>query len=130
MRKGEAKGRATCRKCNIWPAENLPGLHRAHLYRRDGAMRSHEWHDQDETAGERRYFRAAKFGRKWTVTTTLKSDPDWEELNPAPLAVLESLRTQLLNKYQRRRVPYEYVVAIDRMVVESGGATIIEDIKK
>lgn len=93
-------------------------------------MKFHEWHDQDEAAGERRYFRAAKFGKKWSIRTTLKTDPDWEELEPAPRPVLEALRGQLLNKYQRRRVPYEDVVALDRMVVESGGDTIIEELKK
>ena len=93
-------------------------------------MKFHEWHDQDEAAGERRYYRAGKFGRKWTVRTTLKSDSDWEDLDPAPREVLEALREQLLNKYQRRRVPYEDVVAVDKMVVESGGETIIGDLEK
>ena len=93
-------------------------------------MRFHEWHDQDEAAGERRYYRATKFGNRWSVRTTLKSDPDWENLEPPPRDVLEALRDQLMNKYQRRRVPYEYVVAIDRMVVESGGGTIMEELKK
>jgi len=93
-------------------------------------MKFHEWHDQDEAAGERRYYRAAKFGRKWTVRTTLKSDPDWEDLDPAPREILEALREQLLNKYQRRRVPYEHVVVIDQMVVDSGGQSMIETIEK
>lgn len=90
----------------------------------------HEWHDQDEAAGERRYFRAEKFGKKWEVKTTLKSAPDWEGLRPVPRAVLEDLRDQLRNKYQRRRIPYEDVVAIDKMVVEAGGASVLEDAQK
>lgn len=90
----------------------------------------HEWHDQDEVAGERRYFRAEKFGKKWEVKTTLKSAPDWEGLHPVPRAVLEDLRDQLRNKYQRRRIPWEDVVAIDKMVVEAGGASVLEDTKK
>jgi hypothetical protein len=93
-------------------------------------MKFHEWHDRDEEAGERRYFRAGKFGKKWHVKTTLKSDEDWQDLNPVPLAVLEELRLQLANKYQRRRVPYEDVVAIDAMVVEAGGESQIEDLKE
>jgi transposase-like protein len=93
-------------------------------------MTFHEWHDRDEAAGERRYFRAGKFGKQWHVKTTLKSDPDWEELAPVPRDVLEALRTQLLNKYQRRRIPYEDVVAIDKMVVEAGGETVIEELEK
>jgi hypothetical protein len=93
-------------------------------------MKFHEWHEQDEEAGERRYFRAGKFGKKWHVKTTLKSDEDWEELNPVPLLILEDLRQQLANKYQRRRVPYEDVVAIDDMVVEAGGQSQLEEFKE
>ena len=93
-------------------------------------MKFHEWHEQDLEARERRYFRAGKFGKQWHVKTTLKSDEDWEELNPVPLPILEDLRLQLTNKYQRRRVPYEDVVAIDLMVVEAGGESQIENIEK
>ena len=90
----------------------------------------HEWHDLDETAGERRYYRAEKFGKKWKLKTTLKSDPDWEWLDPPPREMLEALRTVLSGKYQRRRVPYEDVVAIDKMVVAAGGETVITEIEK
>jgi hypothetical protein len=93
-------------------------------------MKFHEWYERDEAAGERRYFRAGKFGKKWSVKTTLKSDEDWQDLEPAPREVLEALREQLLNKYQRRRVPWEYVVAIDAMVVEAGGASVVAEIEK
>ena len=93
-------------------------------------MTFHEWHEQDEAANERRYFRAGKFGKQWHVKTTLKSDEDWEDLQPVPLEILDMLRAQLLNKYQRRRIPYEDVVAIDRMVVEAGGVSAIEDLAK
>jgi len=84
-------------------------------------MKHHEWHDLDEEAGERRYFRAAKFGKKWTVNTTLKSDEDWSRLDPIPLAVLQTLRDLLERKYQRRRVPFEDVVALDGMIEAAGG---------
>ena len=90
----------------------------------------HEWHDQDEAAGERRYFRAEKFGKKWELKTTLKSDPDWERLVPPPLDILMTLREQLQNKYQRRRIPWEDVVTVDKMVVEAGGTSVLEDGKK
>jgi len=89
----------------------------------------HEWHDRDEEAGERRYFRAEKFGRKWRARTTLKSAPDWEDLNPIPRAVLEELRGILMNKYQRRRVPYEDVVDVDKLVVAAGGESVISEIE-
>jgi hypothetical protein len=84
-------------------------------------MTAHEWHERDEEAGETRYYRAQKFGKKWTVMTTLKSDPDWVRYDSVPLPVLEELRTVLANKYQRRRIPYEDVVAVDAMVIAAGG---------
>jgi Tfp pilus assembly PilM family ATPase len=93
-------------------------------------MTFHEWHDWDEKTGERRYFRAGKFGRRWHVKTTLKSEPDWHDLDPIPQVVLEELRRQLQNKYQRRRIPYEDVVDIDRLVVAAGGTSMIEEIER
>jgi hypothetical protein len=93
-------------------------------------MKFHEWHDRDESAGERRYFRAAKFGKRWTLKTTLQSAAEWESLDPAPRVVLEALRDLLLNKYQRRRIPYEDVVAVDRMVVGAGGESVIAELEK
>ena len=81
-------------------------------FRQTWGMRNHEWFDHDEDAGERRYFRAGKFGKKWSVITTLKSAPDWDSLDPVPLPVLEALRLLLENKYARRRVPWADVVAM------------------
>lgn len=87
-------------------------------------MKDHEWFERDAETGERRYFRAGKFGKRWTIRTTLKSEPDWTTLDPVPVPVLEELRSLLYNKYQRRRVPWEDVVAIDRMVAAAGGEAI------
>ena len=93
-------------------------------------MRNHEWFDHDEDAGERRYFRAGKFGKKWSVITTLKSAPDWDSLDPVPLPVLEALRLLLENKYARRRVPWADVVAMDILVEEAGGVRVHADGKE
>ncbi len=90
-------------------------------------MISHEWHERDEAAGERRYYRAEKFGRKWRVITTLKSEPDWSEQNPVPREVLEELRGILMGKYQRRRVPWEDVVDVDKLVVAAGGESALQE---
>lgn len=84
-------------------------------------MKNHEWHEHDTEAGEKRFYRAGKFSKKWTVMTTLKSDTDWTTLDPVPLETLESLRTVLLNKYQRRRIPYEDLLVINQMIEEAGG---------
>lgn len=93
-------------------------------------MKYHEWFDHDAEAGERRYFRARKFGKNWTVSTTLKSDPDWTQLDPVPLPVLEELLALLENKYARRRVPWEHLVAVDKMIGEAGGARKYSDSRK
>ena len=82
---------------------------------------SHEWFDHDDAANERRYFRARKFGDEWHIQTTLKSEPDWHQPQPVPLYILEGLRKQLENKYTRRRVPWNHLVAVDRLVVAAGG---------
>ncbi len=82
---------------------------------------SHEWFDHDETANERRYFRARKFGKEWQIQTTLKTEPDWHRPDPVPLEILEGLRKQLENKYARRRVPWNHLVTVDRLVVAAGG---------
>lgn len=86
-----------------------------------GMRQSHEWYEQDETAGERRYFRARKFGNSWEIKTTLKSDEDWHHPDPVPLEILEALRAQLENKYTRRRVPWDHLVSVDRLVAAAGG---------
>lgn len=92
-------------------------------------MKSHEWFDHDEEANERRYFRAGKFGRRWSVITTLKSEPDWTPMEPVTLPVLEALRTLLENKYARRRVPWEDIVTVDRLVEAAGGTRKHADTK-
>jgi hypothetical protein len=90
-------------------------------------IKQHEWSQIDESAGERRYFRAGKFGGRWTFSTTLKSDEDWTKLEPAPLDFLLEVRSLLERKYQRRRVPWEDVVAIDKLVGAAGGERITKD---
>lgn len=53
--------------------------------------------------------------------TTLKSDEEWTTYDPVPLDILETLRTLLLKKYQRRRVPYEDILVLDQMCEAAGG---------
>lgn len=90
---------------------------------------SHEWHEQDEDAGERRFFRARKFGNSWEIKTTLKSEEDWHYPKPVPLPLLEALRAQLENKYARRRVPWEHLQSVDKLVAAAGGEAKYADNK-
>ena len=92
-------------------------------------MKSHEWFDHDEAANERRYFRAGKFSKRWNVQTTLKSDLDWTPYDVIPLEVLEALLTLLENKYARRRVPWEDLIVVDRLVEAAGGKRKHTDVK-
>ena len=108
---------------------NFPDCQRAGFPAGIGMRQSHEWHEKDEASGEWRYFRARKFGKTWDIKTTLKSDADWQHPDPVPLDILESLRAQLENKYARRRVPYNHLVAVDRLVAAAGGVARHADAK-
>jgi hypothetical protein len=104
----------------ITPLE-FPDCQRGMFRQVRGMRQSHEWHEKDEETGQWRYYRARKFGKTWDIKTTLKSDADWQHPDPVPLYILESLRSQLENKYARRRVPYNHLVAVDRLVAAAGG---------
>ncbi len=84
-------------------------------------MKSHEWHERDPETRAMRYFRATKFNKQWTVMTTLATDEEWITYDAVPLDILEELRTVLVNKYQRRRIPYEDVLSINLMSEAAGG---------
>ncbi len=79
-------------------------------------MESHEWREQ--SAEGLRYFRATHHGERWTILSTLKTDPDWEKLDPAaiPEDVWRALRDVVWRKYQRRRCPWERVMELDKFL--------------
>ncbi|MBN8460743.1 MAG: hypothetical protein J0M04_23170 [Verrucomicrobia bacterium] len=79
-------------------------------------MESHEWRERTEEGT--RYYRASHHGDRWTVLTTLKTDPDWETLAPEAITedIWRALRDIVWRKYQRRRCPWDRVVEIDRML--------------
>jgi hypothetical protein len=58
------------------------------------------------------------YGGAWSVAVRGPEDEDWQECQPVPLEVLEELRDVLWRKYQRRRLPWEQVDQIDRMMEE------------
>lgn len=79
-------------------------------------MESHEW--RERTDDGIRYYRASHMGDRWSFRTTLKTDPDWEELAPAQVSeeLWRALRDVVWRKYQRRRCPWDRVADIDRML--------------
>jgi hypothetical protein len=79
-------------------------------------MDSHEWRERE--ADGLRYYRASHHGGRWTIQTTLKSDPDWQTLplEEVPADLWRTLRDILWRKYQRRRCPWDRIVEIDRIL--------------
>jgi len=86
-------------------------------------METHEWNERTEEG--KRYYRATYHAHKWTVLTTLKTDPDWErlEFEQVPEDVWRALRDIVWKKYQRKRLPWERVEALDKILGEDGSAS-------
>lgn len=78
-------------------------------------MTKHEWHDRTES-GETIFYRANHHAGRWVFYSTLKSDPEWNQHDMLPLAVMESFREVLWNKHQRRRLPLKHLEQIDKMI--------------
>lgn len=79
-------------------------------------MESHEWF---ENTDEGKVFYRANYylSGKWTImTTTQKRNPTWTDLTPPPEAALRELRDLVWKKYQRKRLPWERVAELDRLL--------------
>lgn len=84
--------------------------------RQDAAMESHEWKDRDEE-GQRRFYRANYQGGRWRIlTTTMKRDPVWDIVENPSTEIWEAVRDVVWKKYQRKRLPWDRVAEIDRML--------------
>jgi hypothetical protein len=77
-------------------------------------MESHEWNERTDEG--KRYYRATFHAERWTFHTTLQKDPDWERLQDVPEEVWRTLREILWRKYQRKRLPWERVAAVDKIL--------------
>ena len=80
--------------------------------------RRHEWRERT-AGGETRFYRAWVHGGNWRMQTTLKSEPQWHELDPIPRSALQALRDKLWEKYQRNRVPFKSIEQIDTLLEEA-----------
>lgn len=78
-------------------------------------MTKHEWRERTED-GEIVYYRATHHAGRWNFSSTKASDPDWNSHEILPLETMESLRTLLWNKHQRRRLPLKQFEQIDALV--------------
>ena len=82
-------------------------------------MKIHDWKDRTDT-GENRLWRATKHGGDWKFMSRLqKSEEGWTTHEKMEIEDLKLFREVLFNKYQRRRIPWEDVVAIDNMIEDS-----------
>ena len=82
-------------------------------------MKIHDWKDRTDT-GENRLWRATKHGGDWKFMSRLqKSEEGWTTHEKMEIEDLKLFREVIFNKYQRRRIPWEDVVAIDNMNEES-----------
>lgn len=77
-------------------------------------MESHEWNERTDEG--KRFYRATWHADKWTIITTLKHEPLWNTLEEVPEDVWRELRDIVWRKYQRKRLPWERVAAIDKIL--------------
>lgn len=77
-------------------------------------MESHEWRERSDEG--LRFWRANLHAGHWSFATTLKTDADWEKLDPVPREIWEKLRDVLWRKYQRKRCPWKHIENIDKLL--------------
>jgi hypothetical protein len=78
-------------------------------------MREHHW--KVRTADGVQRYRATRFARQWRIACQSVGDDQWTDLAPPFSAdLLTPLRDLLWAKYQRRRLAFETVREIDRLL--------------
>ena len=80
----------------------------------------HVWKTKTED-GEKKEVRAERFGGNWRFQAKLKSEDNWTYYDVPTLEDLEQLRDVLWRKYQRKRLPWDDVASIDKMITDRGG---------
>jgi hypothetical protein len=81
----------------------------------------HEWKTQTEE-GEKREVRAEKHGGKWRLQARLKDEEDWTYYKEPLIEDLVELRLLLWRKYQRKRLAWDDIISIERLIKERGVA--------
>jgi hypothetical protein len=71
--------------------------------------------------GEKREVRAEKFGGNWRIQSQVRGEEKWTYHEAPPMEDLLELRDILWRKYQRKRLAFEDVAAVDKLIVERGG---------
>ncbi len=79
----------------------------------------HTWKERT-VDGEERTIRASRVAGRWRLSSKLASDQGWAYHDPIAEGDLRQLRDVLWRKYQRRRLPWEHVNEIDKLLGEDG----------
>ena len=79
-------------------------------------MQRHEWRERTDEGV--RFFRAEYHASRWRLLTQLKGEEDWEPKEELSREDWTKLREILFNKYQRKRIPWEFVERIDKRLAE------------
>ncbi|MBK1834715.1 hypothetical protein [Roseibacillus ishigakijimensis] len=77
-------------------------------------MRDHTWRERDEEGLT--FYKATHHGGRWTLASQRKGDDEWTRYDPIPEELLEKLRENLFNKYQRGRCAWKVVVSVDKLL--------------
>lgn len=80
-------------------------------------MKRHEWKERGDSGTC--HFRATHHAGNWQLHLMREEDEDWVLEDPISLEHLRVLRDLLMRKYQRRRVPFEHVEQLDKMIETS-----------
>lgn len=71
--------------------------------------------------GAKREVRAEKFGGHWRIQAKNDGDLSWTYYDVPLLEDLVELHDILFRKYQRKRLPYEDVAAVEKLIRDRGG---------
>ena len=80
----------------------------------------HVWKTKTEE-GEKREVRAERFGGRWRLQAKVKGEDNWTYYDVPLLADLVELHDVVWRKYQRKRLPHDDLIAIEKLIVEQGG---------
>lgn len=80
----------------------------------------HVWKTQTEE-GEKREVRAERFGKRWRLQAKVKGEESWTYYEVPLLSDLLELHDVVWRKYQRKRLPHDDLIAIEKLIVEQGG---------
>ncbi len=80
----------------------------------------HVWKTKTEE-GEKREVRAERFGGRWRLQAKVKGEESWTYYDAPLLADLLELHDVIWRKYQRKRLPHDDLILIEKLIVEQGG---------